>query len=169
MGGLEAYQSVSVRGEKASGFDSSTFVLEELAKRAVRGRFQLLDVGAIYHRYPARDERVPKGLKLRVTAIDLTSSDERVKKEDFFQFDPQARFDGLVLSLVLNFVAQPLERGRMVLKAAAHLKEGGLCFIVLPAHCLTNSRYCKFGLFRRLLSRVGLIMVSDRTTDKLFF
>ncbi len=42
---------------------------------------------------------------------------------------------------------------------------------MLPAHCISNSRYLKFALFKRLLSRVGLILPekdSYRITDKFF-
>ncbi len=59
----------------------------------------------------------------------------------------------------------------MLIQTAKMLRPGGRCFIVLPAHCISNSRYLKFALFKRLLSRVGLILPetdSYRITDKFF-
>jgi hypothetical protein len=106
LGGLDAYQSLSLK----MGFDASSYVIETLAKE--KGRHSILDVGAIVHRYPAKDPRVPAGLVLDVTSIDLHSQDPLVKQVDFFAFAKRERkrvFDAVVLSLVLNYVSTPIE------------------------------------------------------------
>lgn len=106
LGGMAAYQQLSLQ----MGFDASGYVIEVLAKEG--GRHAVLDVGAIVHRYPAKDGRVPPGLTLQVTSIDLHSQDPLVKQADFFQFAKTERnrtFDAIVLSLVLNYVSTPIE------------------------------------------------------------
>ena len=162
---------------------SEVFMLSE-------GVVNLLDVGAIVERYRKNDSRVPEGLKIVPTSIDLYSQDKNVKQIDFFDFCKQNKtvFDAAVLSLVLNYVASPLERGKMLLQVAKMVRRGGylflgkiseerrkyfiiLCRKVLPVSCVSNSRYLKFSLLKRLLSRVGFNIPDDggyKTTDKFF-
>jgi hypothetical protein len=59
----------------------------------------------------------------------------------------------------------------MLMQTAKMLRPGGRCFVVLPAHCISNSRYLKFALFKRLLSRIGLIVPETdgyQMTEKFF-
>lgn len=158
------------------------------------GVVKLLDVGAIVERYPKNDPRV-QGIQIVPTSIDLYSQDKNVQQIDFFDFCKQNKttFDAAVLSLVLNYVASPLERGKMLLQAARMVRRGGYLFLgeyirypfflspplkkffsspkVLPVSCISNSRYLKFSLLKRLLSRVGFNIPDDngyKTTDKFF-
>ena len=119
-GGMARYQELSLQG-----VDSSRFVLARLKRE--KGACDLLDVGAIVHRYPGESE----GMKLRVTSIDLHSQDARVKQIDFFEFAKKSKtasFDAVVLSLVINFVPTPLERGKMLVEAARLLRKASCLF-----------------------------------------
>ncbi len=74
MGGLSAYQAISVSGEVASNFDSSVWVLQELTARGrASASLKLLDVGAIRSRYQGNPN-------LAVTSIDLLSQDAGVQE-----------------------------------------------------------------------------------------
>jgi hypothetical protein len=139
---------------------------------------QLLDVGAIVNHYPPEPEPEPRqapgvlrshstlgptlpgGRRLHVTSIDLNPREECVLRADFFDFAEQqlklprdassgGRYDVIVLSLVINFVGDPIMRGVMIRRCAELLAEGGLLFLVLPEPCLYNSRYLKFGVFEQ--------------------
>jgi 25S rRNA (adenine2142-N1)-methyltransferase len=130
---------------------------------------QLLDVGAIVNHYPAEPEpeaepapaalrshstlgpKLPGGRRLLVTSIDLNAQEPSVIEADFFDFAAQqlalprdtssgARYDVIVLSLVMNFVGDASMRGVMIKRCAELLGEGGLLFLVLPEPCLYNSR-----------------------------
>ena len=179
LGGLKEYQRLSLGGEVAGKFESSDWVVAEIRKRFQSDtRLKLLDVGAIRHRYPAQDARLAsKNITLEATSIDLVSEDPLVVKEDFFNFAQRknlwGKFDVVVMSLVLNFVASPQERGRMLQMASRLLKRGGFMFLVLPNAAIANSRYLKFKLLARILSRVGLPIAENgaahRVTEKLFF
>ncbi len=94
------------------------------------GVVKLLDVGAIVERYPKNDPRV-QGIQIVPTSIDLYSQDKNVQQIDFFDFCKQNKttFDAAVLSLVLNYVASPLERGKMLLQAARMVRRGGYLFL----------------------------------------
>ena len=172
--GLEDYQQTSLQGEAAGGgFDSSQYVFQQLLERRKGSKLTLLDVGAIVHRYGV--DRCPVDLKIKATSIDLKSRDASVKQIDFFDFAKSKKeaFDVVVLSLVLNFLGTAQERGQMLVKTAQILKPKGLVFIVLPAQCISNSRYFKFAYLSRILKRVGLHICDEgkafKSTEKLFF
>ena len=87
-------------------------------------------------------------------------------------------WDVISLSLVLNFVPDARERGRMLRLAHRLLKPEGLLFIVvsschhvlslthsphqLPLPCVVNSRYLTIEHWRSLLKAVGFDMVKER-------
>lgn len=164
MGGLAAYQALSLSGEEAGeGFDASVWVCEELAKRGGLAGRRLLDVGAIRARYGNHPELA------EAVSIDLLSQDAAVREVDFFDYCRErapASLDVIVLSLVLNFVATPEERGRMLRECSRLLVPGGLLFVVLPVAAISNSRYFKWGFFRRLVRRVGLPIADQEKAHK---
>ena len=105
-------------------------------------------------------------------AIDLNPQHPSVRRADFFDFPPLPKdsteaFDALVLSLVLNFVGDPRRRGVMLERCAALLRPGGALFLVLPAACITNSRYMKHALLLRILRAVGFELARHKLTAKL--
>lgn len=177
MGGLEAYQAASRVGEKyGDGFDASQWVLKELPllrtdTNPFPSSLTLLDVGAIVARFPAA---VPgSDTRLEVRSIDLNSQHEDVEQVDFFDLAEQCivksqRFDVVVLSLVLNFVASGLLRGAMLQRAHQICSDKGLLFLVLPLASVSNSRYCDVEHVVAVLKAVGWRIVKESQTSKLF-
>jgi 25S rRNA (adenine2142-N1)-methyltransferase len=130
-------------------------------------RLRLLDVGAL------QDHWSPHAHLVEATAIDLNPQHPSVVRADFFDFPPlpaagQApAFDALVLSLVLNFVGDPRRRGAMLQRCAGLLPLGGALFVVIPAACITNSRYMNHAMFVRILQAVGFQLARHKITPKL--
>ncbi|BEI91728.1 uncharacterized protein CcaverHIS019_0405480 [Cutaneotrichosporon cavernicola] len=64
---------------------------------------------------------------------------------------------GVPLRLVLNFVPDPKERGRMLRLCRAHLlpQPSSMLFIVLPFPCVSNSRYTTAESFKQLVTALG--------------
>ena len=198
MGGLEAYQKASLKGEsEGAGFDASEWVLDEIDRLKVleqmpmrqpacpasaSNQLKLLDVGAIVDHYAA--PLAQKGLAdtLDYTCIDLNSQHENVLQVDFFDHAKEQLaaadhpYDVVVLSLVLNFVGDIVKRGDMLRLASQLVPEGGYVFVVLPSACMTNSRYTNEQEFKTILRSVGLPVTSYSDgdeciaySDKLFF
>jgi 25S rRNA (adenine2142-N1)-methyltransferase len=177
--GIDKYQMASRAGEsKNGGVDCSAWVSLEIAGSWPQGRshpdsLSLLDIGAIVPRFSSS---LPggRGITLDVTSIDLNPQDPsgHVERADFFNFAVAAEkngatFDVLVLSLVLNFVPLPSNRGKMLSLAHRIASSGGLLFLVLPLACLTNSRYCDEALLANILAAVGWSVTKASHTDKL--
>ena len=131
---------------------------------AVR-RLRLLDIGATGPHY------LPYAEAIDCTAIDLQPQHPDVRQQDFFSLpfsSLRASFDAVVLSLVLNFVPSPPQRGLMLLRACELLTaEGGRLFIVLPSACLLNSRWMDEQSMRRVLQLCGLTVEELRYSAKL--
>ena len=84
--------------------------------------------------------------------------------------DDEERFDVVGLCLVLNFAGDLNDRGAMLVRAAELLVPRGLLYLVLPASCVTNSRYLDHDHLRRILASVGFDdVVRQRDTAKLTF
>ncbi len=171
LGGLPAYQQASLFGATAAAsgaFNSGVWVYQELQSMrllppADGRRLNLLDVGAL------QDHWTPHAQVIKAMAIDLNPQHPSVLRADFFEFPPAGAqaFDALVLSLVLNFVGDPRRRGVMLERCAALLSPGGALFIVIPAACITNSRYMNHALFVRILLALGFELARHKITPKL--
>lgn len=176
LGGLPAYQRASIFGattEENGAFNSGVWVHNELLAMAAlppahgAPRLRLLDVGAL------QDHWSPHAHMVDATAIDLNPQHPSVIRADFFDFPPlpaagsAPAFDAIVLSLVLNFVGDPRRRGVMLQRCAALLPLGGALFIVIPAACITNSRYMNHALFLRILQAAGFELSRHKITPKL--
>jgi 25S rRNA (adenine2142-N1)-methyltransferase len=115
MGGLEWYQRASKLGQsKARGGDSSKWLMGVLQRESIPERYKdqpmrLLDVGALspfnYEKYKW----------INTTPIDLNSQHHLIQQQDFLQMPPpekeDERYDIVCLSLVVNFVGDPVDRG----------------------------------------------------------
>ncbi|KAJ2454987.1 25S rRNA (adenine2142-N1)-methyltransferase [Coemansia sp. RSA 2336] len=147
MGGLDWYQKASLLGQsKQRGGDTSRWLVPQLKALGLADRpskLRLLDVGALSRNYQEKwIDSLP---------IDLNAQSAGIMQQDFLDI-PQANFSGklkvfeepfdvVCLSLVVNFVGDPVKRGEMLRKAAQMLAPQGYLFLVLPLACLNNSRY----------------------------
>jgi len=66
------------------------------------------------------------------------------------------------LSLVLNFVPDGKDRGRMLVQAHSMIRPGGLCFLALPLPCINNSRYMTLEHMRELMNTIGFSQLEER-------
>jgi 25S rRNA (adenine2142-N1)-methyltransferase len=175
LGGLPAYQQASLFGataEESGAFNSGIWVHNELHAMGLlpadgQRRLRLLDVGALQDHWSRHAHMV------EAIAIDLNPQHPSVLRADFFEYPPLPPdgaapvFDALVLSLVLNFVGDPRRRGAMLERCASLLSPGGALFLVVPAACITNSRYMNHVLFVRILHAVGFQLSRYKITAKL--
>nr|XP_006815120.1 PREDICTED: 25S rRNA (adenine(2142)-N(1))-methyltransferase-like [Saccoglossus kowalevskii] len=168
LGGLETYQITSKLGEYRHGnTNTATWVAKHLKTcyicTELKGeKIHLLDVGAL-------DLNYKKYFWIKCTAIDLNPQHRKIIKADFLQFqsDECAVYDVLVLSLVINFVGDPLKRGRMLIKAQVLLKQKGYLIIVLPLACLENSRYITANILYEMLQTLGFDITKIHNSKKL--
>ena len=127
-------------------------------------RPRLLDVGSLSNPYQ------PYSQLLDLLAIDLNPQHPSVQRMDFFALSPTVHtrsFDAIVLSLVLNFVPSPVLRGRMLRRSARMLRVGGWLYCVLPAACVSNSRWLDEAVVRDVWRRCGLRVSEVHYSSKL--
>lgn len=192
QGGLARYQQASRAGQSVRrGGDSSTVLIEWLQGRDfgkmenVGGKLKMLEVGAL-----STDNACSKSGIFDVTRIDLNAQSPGILKQDFMERPlpkgDDERFDCVSLSLVLNFVPDPKGRGAMLERVLDFLKSGAQLvghdkerskfaslspslFLVLPAPCLTNSRYLDEDRLRMILENLGFVMEFRKLTAKLAY
>ena len=190
-GGLSKYQEASLQGQSPQrGGDTSKVLVdwftntlvEDHAIRDKRTRLNLLEVGAL-----RTDNACSRSGIFNVERIDLHSQHPNIKEQDFMQRPlPKAEeienttFDVVSLSLVVNFVDDAVGRAEMLKRVAAFLslfavqrKEvEDLCpglFLVLPAPCVTNSRYLDEGRLQVLMESLGYKRVRRKMSNKLVY
>jgi len=71
--------------------------------------------------------------------------------------------------MVINCVPDARKRGLMLLLLFAHLRPGGLLFLMLPLQCLTRSHACSRATFSAALAAVGFQVVATRDSPKVAF
>ncbi|KAI0781194.1 putative methyltransferase-domain-containing protein [Trametes elegans] len=168
LGGLETYQRMSAIGQDKDrgGGSEKTFVawLRELhvpeQLKAQNERLRLLEVGAL-----KPDNYAPFSSWIDVTPIDLHSRHPTIQEQDFLLMDPKEhceRWDAISLSLVVNFVPDAKDRGRMLRLAHTMLRPEGLLFVALPLPCILNSRYLTPEHLQGLMATVGFDQVYSR-------
>lgn len=166
MGGLEAYQKMSSIGQSSDrGGDTGKVLISWLHShrlaRAGDQRLKLLEVGAL-----EPDNYRTCESWLEVTSIDLRSRHPKIKEQDFLLLDLKENhevWDVISLSLVINFVAEPKSRGRMLQMAHSMLRPDGLLFVVLPQPCVSNSRYLTEAHFSALVACAGFDEVEKKS------
>lgn len=118
MGGLDWYQKASQLGQsKSRGGDSSKWLIQTLKSHCnelvdlCNKPVKVLDIGAV-----APDNYKPYSSWITAKPIDLNPQDPAIQKQDFLQMKPPSsdddKFDIVCLSLVINFVGDPKDRGR---------------------------------------------------------
>lgn len=156
LGGLKAYQDASLVGvDKHKGGESGKWIVQTL--HDVRGGkkedIRLLDVGSLggtaYAKYPW----------IKAKSIDINPRGPDVEQVDFFHLPPptseEDRYDVVSLSMVINFVGDIQQRGRMLIHAHRYLKKGGHLALILPLACVANSRYCTHERLAAILDSCG--------------
>ncbi|KAI1808536.1 putative methyltransferase-domain-containing protein [Daldinia bambusicola] len=195
LGGLKKYQQASLQGQRLDrGGDSSRVLMEWLktmspglsdvatvASSTTGGvRLKMLEVGAL-----STTNACSKSGIFGMERIDLNSQSEGILQQDFMKRplpkDDSERFDIISLSLVLNFVPEALGRGEMLLRTLEFLKEPDTdyssqlrdifpsLFMVLPAPCITNSRYMNEAHMDSIMNTLGYVKVQSKTTQKLVY
>ncbi|KAI6129145.1 putative methyltransferase-domain-containing protein [Pisolithus thermaeus] len=159
MGGLAAYQRMSSIGQGSDRGGGSERVLIKwlvnmgLSKRDSMSRLCLLEVGAL-----KPDNYASCSSWIDATPIDLRSRHPAIREQNFLTMEAnenRGKWDVLSLSLVVNFVPEPRDRGRMLCLAHNFLRESGLLFLVLPLPCVENSRYLTFEHLGLLMTAIG--------------
>ncbi|GMM50614.1 25S rRNA (adenine2142-N1)-methyltransferase [Starmerella bacillaris] len=168
IGGLDMYQKASINGQsKTRGGDSSKLLVDWLKSEKHVGTTEytkLLEVGCLQvDNYCARSNLFSQHVR-----IDLNSQNPQIQKQDFMAM-PLDTFDVISLSLVVNFVPNPLIRGKMMQRAHSFLNDNGLLFFVLPSACTENSRYFDSNILSKVFTSVGFTVLEYKLTNKLVY
>lgn len=164
LGGLEWYQQMSAVGQSndRGGGSEKIFIgwLKELkVHEGKQEKLLLLEVGALK----------PDNYKhctswIHNTPIDLHARHPDIREQDFLLLDPgeNKKWNAVSLSLVLNFVPESRDRGRMLHLANTIIKDSGYLFLALPLPCVANSRYMTFDHFDLLMKTLGFVELRRR-------
>ncbi|KAH8702630.1 nucleolus protein [Talaromyces proteolyticus] len=181
-GGLESYQLASKTGQSLErGGDSSVVFLDwirptlkQLEKSSQR--LKLLEVGAL-----STKNACSRNPFIDITRIDLNSQEPGILQQDFmkrpFPKDKHDYFHAISLSLVLNFVPNVVGRGEMLKRCSSFLTSDlpsitnftPYLFLVLPAACVSNSRYFSRERLLDIMSSLGYIQLQEKITNKLIY
>lgn len=187
LGGLEYYQQASLQGQRHDrGGDSSRVLMEWLephfaSRKESSSRLRMLEVGAL-----STQNACSRGGHFDIERIDLNSQGEGILQQDFMERplprDNSERFDIISLSLVLNFVTDPRGRGEMLRRTIQFLHQPGnyvaspeladsfpSLFLVLPAPCVTNSRYLDEERLGAIMASLGYSKAASKTTQRLVY
>lgn len=187
LGGLKSYQQASIQGQsKDRGGDSSTVLMAWLqplhdAVSSSRPRLRLLEVGAL----STMNACSRSGL-FDVQRIDLNSQAEGILQQDFMQRplpkNNADKCDIISLSLVLNYVPDAIGRGEMLRRTCQFLDVSQAVdrsmemratfpalFLVLPAPCITNSRYMDDARLNSIMKSLGYTLLQRKQTAKLVY
>jgi 25S rRNA (adenine2142-N1)-methyltransferase len=188
LGGLQKYQQASLQGQREDrGGDSSRVLMDWLEEKKLStsitdesGRLRMLEVGAL-----STDNACSKSSLFDITRIDLNSQGDGILQQDFMERplpkDSSEMFDIISLSLVLNYVPDPRGRGDMLRRTVEFLhgtrayqstSVSEMCpclFLVLPAPCVTNSRYLDEERLVAIMASLGYTKTMSKTTQRLVY
>ena len=188
LGGIGRYQQASIQGQSPQrGGDTSKVLVEWLSDVALcsvgdgehRRKWRLLEVGAL-----GINNACSRCGLFDVERIDLHSQHPDIKEQDFMKRPiasaedvEQEGFDIVSLSLVVNFVGDPAERGEMLKRVEAFLRTSAndqvklypALFLVLPAPCVTNSRYLDEDRLENIMKSLGYRKAKHKTSAKLVY
>ncbi|KAJ5927995.1 25S rRNA (adenine(2142)-N(1))-methyltransferase [Penicillium verhagenii] len=179
-GGLESYQIASKLGQSGDrGGDSSKTLVDWIKPQLnewknTLPKLRVLEVGALSTKNVC--SRTPA---LDVTRIDLNSQEPGILKQDFMErplpSTEMEKFHIISLSLVLNYVPDPVGRGDMLKRCVQFLTSecpisfAPTLFFVLPVACVDNSRYLTEKRLLAILESLGFHLVQTRRTSKLIY
>ncbi|CCM02857.1 uncharacterized protein FIBRA_04969 [Fibroporia radiculosa] len=158
LGGLSAYQRMSSIGQGSDRGGGSEKVLVEWLRelgvadgaRNAKKRLKLLEVGAL-----KPDNYAPCAAWIDPTPIDLRSRHPDIREQDFLLMDEEEhreKWDIVSLSLVLNFVPDAKNRGRMLRLVYSMLRPGGHLFLAVST--------CRIGAACMSLNRIWTVTVA---------
>ena len=144
-------------------------------------KLRMLEIGAL-----STDNACSKSGIFDVTRIDLNSQGSGIRQQDFMErplpSSEAEKFDIISLSLVLNYVPDAPSRGEMLRRTCEFLlSEPNVSlnesqraffpslFLVLPAPCVTNSRYLDKALLATIMNSLGYRLIEHKTTSKLVY
>lgn len=187
-GGLPRYQEASIHGQSAQrGGDTSKVLIEWLSeeeredKKLVRSEshLRMLEVGAL-----KPDNACSRSGLFEMERIDLHSQHPEIREQNFMERPAcaveavdQEGFDIVSLSLVVNFIGDPVERGEMLRRVASFFRpysghqKGNFpsLFLVLPAPCVLNSRYLDEERLDAIMGSLGYQKVKRKLSSKLIY
>ncbi|KAH3679613.1 hypothetical protein WICMUC_000845 [Wickerhamomyces mucosus] len=169
-GGLQKYQIASLHGQESKrGSDSSKWLFDNLPELKSIKDLSALEIGSL-----STKNVISKFAQ--TTRIDLNSNEPGILKQDFMERptpkESKDRFNIVSCSLVLNFVPNARDRGKMMQRFQEFLKKDDKCailFIVLPLSCITNSRYCDKDLFTNIVTTLGFEIIKYHEAKKLVY
>ena len=187
LGGLKSYQQASIQGQSNDrGGDSSVVLMKWLEPTAdallkAESKLKLLEVGAL-----STSNACSKSGHFDVQRIDLNSQGDGILQQDFMERPlPKSaaeQFDIISLSLVLNYVPDAPGRGEMLKRTCQFLdtrhridRDAAVqavfpaLFLVLPAPCITNSRYMDEGRLGEIMGSLGYVLLQRKQTAKLVY
>jgi 25S rRNA (adenine2142-N1)-methyltransferase len=124
-GGLRLYQNASIMGQSVErGGDSSRVLVRWLTAYELKGdgrKLKMLEVGAL-----STTNACSKAGLFEMTWIDLNSQGSEIQQQDFMRrplpTSDEQRFDAISLSLVVNYVSDPIGRGDMLRRTTDFLR-----------------------------------------------
>jgi 25S rRNA (adenine2142-N1)-methyltransferase len=187
LGGLKSYQQASIQGQSNDrGGDSSVVLMKWLEPTAdalskAEPKLRLLEVGAL-----STSNACSKSGHFDVQRIDLNSQGDGILQQDFMERPlPKSaleQFDIISLSLVLNYVPDAPGRGEMLKRTCRFLdtrhridRDAAVqavfpaLFLVLPAPCITNSRYMDEERLGEIMGSLGYVLLQRKQTAKLVY
>ena len=139
----------------------------------------MLEVGAL-----RLDNACSRSGLFEMERIDLHSQHPEIQEQNFMERPTcavealdQEGFDIVSLSLVVNFVGDPVERGEMLRRIARFLRpypaaKDGIfpsLFLVLPAPCVINSRYLDEERLDAIMESLGYKRAKRKLSSKLIY
>ncbi|ODQ68656.1 hypothetical protein NADFUDRAFT_72921 [Nadsonia fulvescens var. elongata DSM 6958] len=179
-GGLDVYQKASILGQDVRrGGDSSKILVEWLKELNCKSKsLSMLEVGCL----SSKNFCSRCNLFNKIERIDLNSQEPLVKQQDFmkrpYPTGKEEEFDIISLSLVVNFVPIPADRGLMLYKTVKFLSKENLSddtkctpclFFVLPLPCVSNSRYCNEERITQIMNSLGYSLLKRKQATKLIY
>ncbi|KAL8967784.1 MAG: hypothetical protein Q9197_005242 [Variospora fuerteventurae] len=196
-GGLQKYQQASIQGQSSErGGDTSKVLMEwmeVMLPRKMRDRsstrkekkLRMLEVGAL------KVDNICSGSRIfDMTRIDLHSQHPDIQTQDFMERALPSQnmleedgFDIVSLSLVVNYVGDAVRRGEMLKRVSTFLNFSQRAraeddpnnsilpalFLVLPAPCVTNSRYLDEETLEGMMMALGYVQTMKKFSSKLVY
>lgn len=166
LGGLDWYQKASQLGQsKTRGGDSSKWLIQTLKTHCkdiidnTQKPIKVLDVGAV-----APDNYKQYASWITAKPIDLNPQHPDIQQQNFLEMKHPSeadKFDIVCLSLVINFVGDPKDRGQMLIHTRDFFTSPTVTnrmhhlFLVVPLPCVKNSRYMTHEHMLAMMASIG--------------